>query len=133
MDNFEVIAAFLDGERVDPTALEHALASKEGREYFVDIVALREMTVERASDAPVVLTRAATRPVPWMRRVAAAAAVLVCVVGAFVVGQRTADVPAADRSRVPATSASRPVSAPSPTAVIRFEPGVDWTETSGGN
>jgi hypothetical protein len=138
MDNFEVIAAFLDGERVDPAALKHALASAEGRDYFVDILALREMTTDRAPDAPVVLSRVAPRRAPWVRRVGAAAAVVVCVVGAFVAGHRSADVPAspvapAVGSDRPGGGTGRPVSAPPPTSVIRFQPGVDWTETSGGN
>src|SRR5436309_981095 len=45
---FDVITAFVDGERVDPAALESALATAEGRAYLTDIVALRE--VVRAPD-----------------------------------------------------------------------------------
>jgi hypothetical protein len=140
MDSFEVIAMFLDGERVDPAALKDALASDEGRQYLVDVVALREMTADRAPAPPVTLTRTIPARVLWIRRAAAAAAAVMCVIGAYAAGHRSADAgndpaagvspPVADR---PDAASGRSLSAPSPTSVIRFQPGVDWTETSGGN
>ena len=39
----EVIAAFIDGERVDSVQLAEALAESEGREYLIDLLALREL------------------------------------------------------------------------------------------
>jgi len=141
MDYLEVIAAFLDMERVDPAALKDALASEQGRQYLVDLVALREITADRAPALPTVPARVAPR-VRWIRRLTAAAAVTVCAVGGYVAGNWAADSLTADERASFATSsvtgpsgarAGVPVAAPAPTSVIRFEAGVDWTETRGGN
>ena len=42
-ERFEVIAAFADGERVDTRALRAALADEAGRDYLIDLVAMREI------------------------------------------------------------------------------------------
>jgi hypothetical protein len=46
-NDLEIIAAFIDGERVDASRLAQALVAPEGREYLVDLLALREL-VEQA-------------------------------------------------------------------------------------
>jgi hypothetical protein len=38
---YEVVAAFADGERVNADELKHALADAAGRDYLVDLLALR--------------------------------------------------------------------------------------------
>ena len=42
-ERFEVIAKFADGERVDTLALRAALADEAGRDYLIDLVAMREI------------------------------------------------------------------------------------------
>src|SRR5262245_60914156 len=42
-DQFEIIAAFADGENVDANELKLALAKESGREYLVDVLALRRL------------------------------------------------------------------------------------------
>ena len=42
-DQLQVIAAFADGERVDARELRAALADEAGREYLIELVAMREI------------------------------------------------------------------------------------------
>jgi hypothetical protein len=135
-DVHEVIAAFADGEPVEPDALKTALSSAQGREYLVDLLALRGLVTGRG----VAATRASAlwrRGSPWRVRWAAAAAVLfVSLVSGFGVGwriaSRNAGAPPAPVEHVIDLPAS-PVAAPPPTQVIRFQSGVDWKESAGGN
>ena len=146
-DLYDAIQAFVDGEPVDPAALERALADPGGRAHLIDILVLRSL-VKRADDAgrhvrasgdttPGVVRR---RPSRWIA--AAAAAVLVATlasVGGYVVGERTSSVrPVSARGAQDATPAASdaiaapaPSAAPAPTVVITFKPGVDWTERGG--
>ena len=114
---FEVIAAFVDGERVDPEALKQALSEPAGRDYLADIVALREVVADRTVTTPV----AAVRPRRVGRWIAAAAVVALSVGGGFALGHRTAESKAASAA-----------AAPKPTRVIELKPGVEWHETGGG-
>jgi hypothetical protein len=41
--SLEVIAAFADGERVDTGALRDALSDAAGRDYLIDLIAMREV------------------------------------------------------------------------------------------
>jgi hypothetical protein len=132
MDNgLDIIGAFIDGERVDPVALKRALSEAGGRDYLVDLLALREIAgdiVPFASSAP------PARPLGFLSGWATAAALLLCIGGGFILGERV------NRTSAPAVTpvAARParpgpaVRAPEPTRVIRLEPGVNWTETPGG-
>ena len=52
------IDAFLDGETVEPAALDAALAAAEGRAYLIDALAIRQLV----SDAPVAAAPARRRP-----------------------------------------------------------------------
>jgi len=100
----EVIAAFVDGERVDVEALKRALADEAGRDHLVDLVALREL-VREPQPAP-------ARVGVWSRRAlwigAAAALVAVAAGGTFYVASRFADRP------------------PRPDHVVTLERGRDW-------
>jgi hypothetical protein len=115
-DSLEVIAAFLDGERVDAEALKVALSDAAGREYLADIVSLREAVClpDPSITAAAPSSRGASR---WL----AAAALVVFGVGTgFAIGHRFA------RTEPSATAA------PAPTRVIELKPGVEWHETTGG-
>jgi hypothetical protein len=129
MNANEVIGAFVDRERVDPELLKQALSTDEGRDYLVDLVALREVTSEApVPEAPVLRDRRASG---WL---AMAAAVLLSLSAGYFVGQRqpvsvVVDTPMPVEQRI-----SIPIipPAPAPTTVIKLEPGVDWKETVGG-
>ena len=147
---FEIIDAFVDGERVDPAALKLALAESDGRDYLVDAWLIREtvqeeMAAEAVAPAPPV-SAPAPRRVPWLIAVAAA---VVCLVGGYLMGARVR--PEALPSGAPTTiTATAPASAPSggevtsrpevvtsfpvpqPTRIIRLEMGANWKESSGG-
>ena len=53
MTNHEVISAFLDNEPFDPQALAAALADPDGREWLLDLVALRAIVADEPAAAPV--------------------------------------------------------------------------------
>lgn len=96
----EVISAFLDDEPFDATALGEALSDPAGRALLIDLVALRHLV---QTDYPIV-AQPRERHSAW-RSYLAAAAVLVALVGGYLIGER----------RV-ATDASDP---PAPTRVVQ--------------
>src|SRR5262245_11584918 len=127
---FEIIDAFVDGERVDAAALKRALAESEGRDYLVDAWLLREGVQEdMALESPVVTPpRRARGPRPWLL----AAAILLCVAGGYLVGYRTggaltpkpiapvsAPTVTPTSTSVPPPAKSFPV--PAPTRVIQVD------------
>jgi hypothetical protein len=131
----DVIAAFADGEPVDPEHLEQALAQPEGRTYLIDLLALRGLFGRRAA-WPTAAEAPAARP--FARRVlrisAAAAFVVAAALGGYVTGRRSPAAPPPAPDAGPVTARIEvTVTAPPPTQVIRFEPGVDWKEGGGGN
>ena len=135
-DLHECIAAFADGEPVDPERLDRALSDVEGRAYLIDLLVLRGLYGRRAATTTIAeaLPPAATRPkgVRWLA--AAAAIVIVSVLGGYVAG-RQSRMPVAIESAVsaPATQPDPTLTAPPATRVIRLEPGVDWSERGGGD
>jgi len=133
--HLETLASWADGEPVDRTSVLEALATTTGREYVVDLMALRHLvaTTPMASHStwPAAAVDAPHRRSLWPALVATAAAVA-CVVGGYAFGRMSGPAPAsADVEVIPAAAPS--LSAPAPTHVIRFETGVDWRETVGGN
>ena len=142
--NLEILDAFVDGERVDPQALKRALSDPDGRDYLIDILALREGIRDGISDdvalqaiGPVRSTSEFRSRFRWL---SAAAVIAVSLLGGYVLGQQTGR-PATTTSASAITSVERPnvavapvatVPAPAPTHVIRLEPGVDWNEHIGG-
>lgn len=116
-----VISAFIDNEPFDPHELRDALATPEGREELLDLIALRDVVQPSAEAVPV-----ASSPVRTVTRWSlAAAAAVVLVLGGYTAGRSAMG----DRDSAPAQ-----VSAPEPTAVFTFEPGKNWTdEPTGGN
>lgn len=125
-ERFEVIAAFADGERVDTRALRAALAEEAGRDYLIDLVAMREIVGE--TDDRTASTSTATRVVRQRSRamigLAAALAMAVGLAG-YAIGQQ--------RSQVVRVAVLQPLEAdvivameapPEPTQVIRLGSGV---------
>jgi hypothetical protein len=139
-EQLEVIARFADGERVDAKALREALGHEAGRDYLIDLVAMREITrlvdgraLATATDtdilAPVTDDRmpwaSTSTRTPWHRGrlLAPLAAALVLMVGiaGYAIGQQ--------RSTVVPVSVLPPLEAdvmiaveipPAPTQVIRL-------------
>ena len=154
MDIQDVIQAFADGEPVDPVELEQALADPEGRAHLIDIVVLRKLVrrshvTGRRADLQVrqpCAGPAGPAYVPRRLRAVAAAAVVAVVAsaGGYFFGEHitTLRTPAAIVTPVQSTTSepappdaassdAAATPAPAPTVVIRFRPGVDWTESGG--
>lgn len=123
-ETFEVIAAFVDGERVDTLALRAALADEAGRDYLIDLVAMREIV---GSD-PGLMGPANAVPASrhWGSSAMGLAAVLALAIGVagYAVGQQ--------RSQVVTVAVLPPLTAeiivameapPAPTQVIRLGSG----------
>ena len=109
--NHDVISAFLDDEPFEPQALADALADPAGRDLLIDFVLLRHAAQPE---------EAAATPIPESRSrrpfyLAAAAAVLVALLGGYQLGQRGV-----------ADDSVRP---PAPTRVVQSEP--VWQEVGG--
>ena len=124
-----VIEAFLDGEPVTRADVGNALADAEAREHFLDLVALRGGV---AAMGPSVWS--APEPASsWSARRwwAAAAVVVFSVATGFFAGQRTVDASAAVAVETGVQQSGGPV-APKPTRTITLKPGVNWTESAGG-
>lgn len=119
----EVISAFLDNEPFDPQELSAALATAEGRDLLLDLIALGSV-VQPSEQARTVVT--GRRPM-WI--LASAAAVLIALVSGYQFGRNS------DGATQPAAGTPMSVAAPAPTTVLKFEQGVNWTESprSGGN
>jgi len=136
---FEIIDAFVDGERVDATALKLALSEPAGRDYLVDVWLLREsLQEEMASEVPpAVATVRARGSRPWLM----AAALAACLIGGYFTGHRMSGT---SSSSTP-VAASQPVSpttpaqtsgafpAPVPTRVIQLQFGTDAQVSGGGH
>jgi hypothetical protein len=129
--SYLVVAALADGEHVDPAALKVALGDPAVCNYLVDLIALRHavgtMSATLATgrqDRRVLRSRAA-----WL---SAAAAVVMSLTAGYIAGQRTAtqtlSAPMIETAMDPGSTAI----APKPTHVVPLRPGVNWTETAGG-
>lgn len=115
MERFEVVAAFVDGERVDAQALKLALAQPDARDYLADLVALRELIGHSSVASAVAAARPSRR---WL--IGAAAAVVLSLGGGYALGLGLGLAPGHDG---PAVSASV---APKPTRVIEVAPGASY-------
>ena len=85
-DRHEIISAFLDDEPFDSNALAHALSEPAGRELLIDLLALRSLVRTEGPEASALIDRK-----PWrssLRALVAVAAVLVALVGGYLVGER---------------------------------------------
>jgi hypothetical protein len=135
-EQFEVIAKFADGERVDTRALRAALADEAGRDYLIDLVAMREIVREAEGPRADAVTDDVREPraITPMRfggqrakTMLGLAAVLTMAVGlaGYAMGQQ--------RSQVVSVAVLPPLEAdvivaleapPAPTQVIRLDAGV---------
>jgi hypothetical protein len=115
----EVISAFLDDEPFESRELADALADPSGRRLLIDLVALRHI-VQPDEGMPV--RRARPRP---LLRFAAAAAVLVALVGGYAAGARQG----AQVLREPASRESLSNEAPAPTRVVQSP--TNWQNITG--
>ena len=131
-EQFEALAAWVDGESVARTDVALALETREGRDYVLDLMALRHMVnVSTPSLVPAAAQRE-TRARRWPSLVAAAAAVLLCAAGGFYAGRMAtpASIAATDDTVTPASTPAS-ISAPAPTRVIRLEENTSWKESGG--
>lgn len=113
-----VIAAFADGERVPTDALRDALASADGREYLIDLVALREV-VQLPLAPPAIAPDAASRPNSVGAWLAIAAMLVAVLFAGYQVGRRVAQ----------GEARRAPIVAPAPDRVIPFT----WDESKRGD
>jgi hypothetical protein len=111
-DTHEVISAFLDDEPFDAQALASALSDPAGRAMLIDLVALRHI-VQTNDVEPI---RSGRPRLSALRAVAAAAAVVVALMGGYLVGARRATASLTE--------------APTPTRVVQSATG--WQDISGG-
>jgi len=118
----DVISAFIDNEPFDPVELRDALATPEGRDELLDLIALRAVVQPTEPTVPAAAPR--VRSIARWTLAAAAAAVL--VIGGYTVGRSTPP------DEWPSSAS---VTAPEPTSVFRFEPGKNWADSlsAGGN
>jgi hypothetical protein len=102
-DTHEVISAFLDDEPIDANELAQALSDPEGRALLIDLLALRHV-VQPGKEA---MTFAVRRKPSTFGALLAVAAMVVALVGGYVLGQRQSEI---NRSEAP--PATRIVDAP---------------------
>ena len=138
-ERFEVISRFADGERVDTRALRGALADEAGRDYLIDLVAMREIVqqVEGSTSGRVTGTDLASSITPRTSRtpastrragqwsgalagLAAAMAVAVGLVGYAIGQQRSTLVPVAVLPPLEADVTVTVEAPPAPTQVINL-------------
>jgi hypothetical protein len=130
---YEALAAWVDGEPVARTDVALALETREGRDYVLDLMALRRMV---DATTPTLAAKATPRSArPWPRFAAAAAAIVLCAAGGFAAGRLATPIQMAspgvpDAAVVPISSPA-PVTAPAPTRVIRLDEGTSWRENGG--
>ena len=118
------IDAFLDGETVEPAALDAALAAAEGRAYLIDALAIRQLM----SDAPASAVPVRRRPTLLFSARAAVLALALVGLG-YAAGVRTT----APEGAVNPASSTENVAPPEPTRVIELKTGVNWQESKGGD
>jgi len=128
---FEALAAWVDGEPVARTEVALALETREGREYVLDLMAIRHMVNVSTPSLPVAQPQRSVRR--WPSMTAAAAAVVLCAAGGFFAGRLASPVASVDSGDATLTPVSTPVSisAPAPTRVIQLEENTSWRESGG--
>jgi len=108
----EVISAFIDNEPFDAAELAAALTHPDGRTVLIDLVTLRHIVQPDEQPAVISPARPAKRPAVWIA--AAAAGLVMAMVGGYQIGIR----------REPAA-----VSPPNATVVIKAP---EWKGIAGG-
>jgi hypothetical protein len=118
MEGFEVVAAFVDGERVDAQTLKAALAQPDARDYLAELLALRELIGHSGSSPAQVAARPSRR---WL--IGAAAAVVLSLGSGYALGLGSGLAPGQDGSAVSGGVA------PQPTRVIEVAPGASYVSS----
>jgi hypothetical protein len=128
---FEALAAWVDGEPVARTDVALALETREGRDYVLDLMAIRHMVNVSTPPLTAALTHRPARR--WSSWAAAAAAVVLCAAGGFYAGRSMTPASSTDGGDASVSPASTPasISAPAPTRVIRLEENTNWKESGG--
>ena len=88
-ESHDVISAFLDDEPFDAGELANALSEPGGRELLIDFVALRHVVHNDGQSLPV---QSAGVKRSMLRLLLPVAAVLVALVGGYVIGERSTQV-----------------------------------------
>src|SRR4051812_27138422 len=112
----EILSAFCDGEAVDPDLFAVALADVHARQALVDFARLRAAVT---SSQPLPPSLSTLRRMPRWRRIAWTAAATAAAM-IVLVALTIALLP---RSWTMRDATDRP---PSPSRVVRYQPGVDW-------
>ena len=129
---FEALAAWVDGEPVVRTDVALALETREGRDYVMDLMALRHMVNVSTPSLPEARPqRQATRR--WPAVFAAAAAVVLSLSGGFLAGRMVTTPASVEGTNATVTPITTPasISAPAPTRVITLEENTSWRESGG--
>jgi hypothetical protein len=125
-DPCAIVEAFADGEPVARAALSAALSDPAAREHLLDVLILRDAI---GTMTPPRWQHVRRSRAPWL---AAAAAVLLSVVGGYYAGQRAISADPAHTTIETSIDLSLSPAAPSPTRVVTLQPGVNWVEGQGG-
>ena len=130
-EQFEALAAWVDGEPVARTDVALALETSEGRDYVLDLMALRHMV--NVSTPSLSTTGVAGRARRWPTLAAAAAAVVLCAAGGFYAGRIVSPISSTDGAAAMVSPVSTPasISAPAPTRVIQLEENTSWRDAGG--
>ncbi|HUR21158.1 MAG TPA: hypothetical protein VMZ90_10145 [Vicinamibacterales bacterium] len=136
---FEALAAWVDGEPVARTDVALALETREGRDYVLDLMALRHMvdvtTPALLPPGAASFSRPRSQGVRRWPAFAAAAAVVLCAAGGFAAGRLGAPVqvaaPAGPQTSVVPVVTPASITAPAPTRVIRLQEDTSWRESGG--
>jgi hypothetical protein len=125
-----IVEEFIDGEPVASEALLNALAEPAAREHLIDLLVLRRAV---GTMAPMAWTTGRHGTLHgrsgWL---ATAAAVLLSLALGYFAGQRALDTPIAAQTIEAVAQVEGAPAPPKPTRIIKLEPGVNWTESSGG-
>jgi hypothetical protein len=124
---FEALAAWVDGEPVARTDVAVALETREGRDYVLDLMALRHMVTVTTPALAAKAPHSARRWPGW----AAAAAIVLCAAGGFAAGRLMAPESAGPDAALAPMSTPASMTAPAPTRVIRLEEDTSWRESGG--
>lgn len=127
-DSRAAIDALLDGEPVNKNALLRALDDDEARRYLVEVLLLRQLTQDMGPARFEMPGQPSSwrRPVRWL---AAATVVLTTATGGYLYGQQSRPRPSSVEAMIAAPADTPP--APAPTRIIRFEPGINWSDNTG--
>ena len=125
---FEALAAWVDGEPVARTEVADALETREGRDYVLDLMALRHMVAVTTPSLAAKVTPGSGHRWPAF---AAAAAVVLCAAGGFAAGRFLTPVSSASSNEIAPVSTPASIAAPAPTRVIQLEENPNWRESGG--